>query len=90
LTAIELKNRLQTNLKCVLPATVAFDYPTVEKLVGYLGQKILQLSSDSVVKNAINTEVTLKPVTELSTELSEDKIADLLAQELLEIEQERY
>jgi acyl transferase domain-containing protein/NADPH:quinone reductase-like Zn-dependent oxidoreductase/SAM-dependent methyltransferase len=41
LTALEFKNSLQTDLKLPLPSTLAFDYPTVEALLGYLcGQLI--------------------------------------------------
>ncbi len=36
LTAVELQNRLQRGLQVVLPATVAFDHPTVEALAKHL------------------------------------------------------
>jgi len=39
LMAIELKNRLQTSLGHVLPATLAFDYPTVDALVDFLARE---------------------------------------------------
>lgn len=40
LTAIELRNRLQTGLKAKLPATLVFDYPTIEALAGYLADQL--------------------------------------------------
>ncbi|TBR56976.1 hypothetical protein B4U84_26450 [Westiellopsis prolifica IICB1] len=47
LTSVELRNLLQTSLKCSLPSTLAFNYPTVETLVDYLAQKVLSFSSSS-------------------------------------------
>ncbi|NEP57199.1 MAG: SDR family NAD(P)-dependent oxidoreductase [Symploca sp. SIO2G7] len=41
LTSIELRNKLQTTFECSLPSSVAFDYPTVEKLVDYLAKDLL-------------------------------------------------
>ena len=43
LTFVELRNKLQTSLDCSLPSTLAFDYPTVGKLVDYLSQEILRI-----------------------------------------------
>jgi acyl carrier protein len=40
LTALELKNSLQTSLDCVLPSTLTFDYPTVAALIDYLANEI--------------------------------------------------
>ena len=45
LTAVELRNRLQTAIGRALPATVAFDHPTVEDMTGYL---LDLLGSDTV------------------------------------------
>ncbi|MDB9527376.1 SDR family NAD(P)-dependent oxidoreductase [Oscillatoria sp. CS-180] len=41
LTAMELKNSLQASLDCSLPATLAFDYPTVDRLLAYLTEQLL-------------------------------------------------
>jgi acyl carrier protein len=46
LTAIELRNRLQRSVGQVLPATLAFDYPTVDALARYLADTILELAPD--------------------------------------------
>jgi len=46
LTAMELKNSLQASLGCSLPSTLAFDYPTVDRLLDYLAEQLLsELSS---------------------------------------------
>ncbi len=41
LMTIELRNRLQLGLGCVLPSTLAFDYPTVNTLTAFLTKEIL-------------------------------------------------
>ncbi|BAB74378.1 hypothetical protein DSM107007_52650 [Nostoc sp. PCC 7120 = FACHB-418] len=63
LTAIEFKNRLQTDLKITLPSTIAFDYPNIQTLAHHLNNQ-------------------LQPTPEPQTEPSTAEIAQLLAQEL--------
>lgn len=46
LTSVEFRNRLQNRLQRTLPATVVFDYPTLEELTTYLGETVLDLQSD--------------------------------------------
>ncbi len=41
LTAVELRNRLQTGLNCPLPVTLIYDYPTLGKLQDYLMQMLV-------------------------------------------------
>ncbi|MEZ4867749.1 MAG: type I polyketide synthase [Caldilineaceae bacterium] len=41
LTAVELRNKLQSTLGLTLPATLLFDYPTLESLVDYLARNLL-------------------------------------------------
>jgi acyl carrier protein len=49
LTSLELRNLIQRSLGCSLPATVAFDYPNIEALVGYLVEEVpaLRVGSDA-------------------------------------------
>ena len=49
LTSIELRNRLQARLALPLPATLAFDYPTVETLVAFLNQKLTNITPSTPV-----------------------------------------
>ena len=46
LMAVELKNRLESTLSCSLPATLVFDYPTIEALVDYLLKEAIAAFSD--------------------------------------------
>ena len=41
--AVELRNRLQTVIGRPLPATLAFDHPTVDDLARYLASEVLSL-----------------------------------------------
>ncbi|NEP72539.1 MAG: SDR family NAD(P)-dependent oxidoreductase [Okeania sp. SIO2G4] len=58
LTSVELRNKLQTSLKCSLPSTLAFDYPKIGVLVDYLAKDLLILEekkendSDTVNRNS--------------------------------------
>ena len=44
LMAVELRNALSNSMKTVLPATLLFDYPTLETVTNYLGEEILNLA----------------------------------------------
>ena len=44
LTSVELRNRLGATLQCVLPTTVAFDYPTPDALAQFVLRKIAPAS----------------------------------------------
>ena len=45
LTAVELRNRLQTSLECALPATLIYDHPTPALLRDYLVNQLAPTSS---------------------------------------------
>ncbi|WP_026736723.1 type I polyketide synthase [Fischerella sp. PCC 9605] len=52
LMLVELRNRLESTLGYSLPATLPFDYPTVEALVDYLAKEVMEieLSNESAVE----------------------------------------
>ncbi len=54
LMAVELKNILGENLNTSLPATLLFDYPTIEALVDYLLHDVLRLSVEDVEQKEKN------------------------------------
>ena len=78
LTSVELKNRLQKSLGISLSSTIIFDRPNLNALIDYLVEE-MGLENDEVEQQPVEEETE-------SEELSEDDIADLLAQELMEIE----
>ncbi|MGK7876651.1 MAG: SDR family NAD(P)-dependent oxidoreductase [Xenococcaceae cyanobacterium] len=45
LTSVELRNRLQASLGCSLPPTLTFKYPTLETLVDYLANEVLDFNT---------------------------------------------
>jgi microcystin synthetase protein McyD len=79
LTSIDLRNRLQTNLQCTLPSTLAFKYPTVETLVTYLIEELFAVNVASESQDESSTEASLES-------LSADELANLLAQKLTNME----
>ncbi len=56
LMAVELKSLLQTRLGCSLSSTVAFDYPTIDTLAGYLLTDVLALESPGKLASAQPTQ----------------------------------
>ncbi len=89
LTAVELKNRLQTSLGCSLPTPVAFDYPSVEALGGYLVKEILPWEFYSGSAEPAQEQDESARFAATLANLPADKIADLLAQELAAIDTDK-
>jgi myxalamid-type polyketide synthase MxaB len=82
LMAVELKNRLEASLGRTFSSTLLFNYPTVESLVEYLVQELLQ------VEGAEQVSKELKQESEVSAELKEipeelEEISDVEAEALL-------
>jgi myxalamid-type polyketide synthase MxaE and MxaD len=74
LTAMEFRNRLQVELGVTLPSTLAFDYPTLDALTGYLKTLVAAKMEEPVERNELTDP-------ELDA-LSHDEVVRLLAQEL--------
>jgi acyl carrier protein len=79
LMAVELKNRLAANLEASLPATLIFDYPNIQDLAKYIGNKVLGWVEQVALSKEEN-----KPVSTLSEieQLPDDEIEVSIAQRL--------
>ena len=66
--SIEVTSLLEAQLSCSLPATLLFDYPTLETLTDYLSQNVLGLSDDNDT-----------PTTDVADLGFDDDLASLLA-----------
>lgn len=88
LTSMELRNRLQTTLHCTLPATVVFDYPTVETLSDYLLAGLGHRPKSEKLQNE-PMEKQSEPAWDDSSldELSMDELGALLDEELGKLEE---
>ncbi|MEM1241177.1 MAG: SDR family NAD(P)-dependent oxidoreductase [Cyanobacteria bacterium P01_H01_bin.26] len=82
LTALELKNNLQTNLGISLPNTLVFDYPTVAALLDYLAVQLLEDAGAAEVSTD-HEPAGIPGETELP---SGEQLADLMDQKLDDIE----
>ncbi|MHB8474544.1 MAG: type I polyketide synthase [Gammaproteobacteria bacterium] len=52
LMALRLKNNLEAGLGCALPATLAFDYPTISGITRYLAQRLDEQSANEAATAA--------------------------------------
>lgn len=53
---VELRRRLESSLQVNLPTTLAFEYPTIERLTEYLAGEVLNLESQSADDHPAATE----------------------------------
>jgi len=87
LMALELKNRLQQGVGHSLPATLAFDYPTVDALVAFIADHVLFLSPDDRIRTmSAHEEVDDDPLVAQLEQMSDDEAAVLLAAHLTALE----
>jgi NAD(P)-dependent dehydrogenase (short-subunit alcohol dehydrogenase family)/acyl carrier protein len=76
LLAIELRNALARSLDRSLPATLLFDYPTLDALTGYVMCDVLELEGAAAPPAGLATPVDLVGSIE---ELADDEVDRLLA-----------
>ncbi len=79
LMSLELRKHLQTNLDCSLPATLTFNYPTIQGLVDHLAKEILGATTTVVetieeVLEANDLDLLLSQI----DQMSEDDVAQSL------------
>jgi phthiocerol/phenolphthiocerol synthesis type-I polyketide synthase B len=78
--SVELRNRLQTSMGRPLPATLAFDFPTLIALVDYFCDDSKELSSEA--QNLSSEAARLKSQVDDLSQLSPADAERLLAEEL--------
>jgi acyl transferase domain-containing protein/acyl carrier protein len=81
LMSVELRNALANSLKRSLPATLLFDYPTLESLVRYLAKDILMLELPDRPSQQVQAEPSIQEMQELQ-KMSESEAELLLLAEL--------
>ncbi len=80
LMAVELRSLLQSSLQCSLPATLTFNYPTIDALVEHLSTLLL---SKPTASDRLTTDDQNQAGDDLGPDLDdEDIIASQLAQQL--------
>jgi myxalamid-type polyketide synthase MxaB len=79
LTAVELENRIETNLQCALSTTLLFDYPTLEALCEHLKTLSPHIFNPEVAEDHLANSAVLKNHNEEFDEMSEEDLELLLA-----------
>jgi hypothetical protein len=83
LTAVELRNRLQTLLAHDLPSTLMFEYPDLVSLTNYLLQEVLQLKRAPSAPTAEKTHAEAEQSLEAELDaMSDEELEMSLAEEL--------
>jgi SAM-dependent methyltransferase/acyl carrier protein len=80
LMAIELRNALGAGVKRTLPATLLFNYPTIDALSQYLCREVLRLDEDNYGKTPAPDALEALAVDEMAARLAE-KLATLAGSE---------
>jgi hypothetical protein len=84
--AVELRNLLGAGveLKRTLPATLVFDYPTVEALTGFLADQLLPTTYDGNGAEPQDQPVAIEPVAVKEIHLAElEELSDEEAEAML-------
>jgi hypothetical protein len=86
LMALELRTRLQASLELEIPATVAFEFPTIEAIAGFLGDKLgLDSAAGTVVEMPRRERAERHPdALEKVLQLSDEDVERQLEQRLRE------
>jgi acyl transferase domain-containing protein/NADPH:quinone reductase-like Zn-dependent oxidoreductase/acyl carrier protein/NADP-dependent 3-hydroxy acid dehydrogenase YdfG len=87
LMAVELRSRLQGGFGIALPATIAFEHPTVEAIADYLLAETFPAEAAAPVPEPQRT-TAVETVREELDALSEDQLAELLERELRTLQTE--
>ncbi|QLE45712.1 type I polyketide synthase (plasmid) [Nostoc sp. C052] len=85
LTAVELRNRLQTSLGYAMRSTLLFDYPTLAALLDYLAENVIPLQPVELSKEVDAVAVQRQQI----LAASEDEAEALLLKKLEDLEEGR-
>ncbi|WP_293067350.1 SDR family NAD(P)-dependent oxidoreductase [Okeania sp. SIO2B3] len=87
LTSVELRNKLQSSLKLSVSSTLAFDYPTLNKLVDYLAEQLnlIDAQEDTELRSPDLSEEKSSELSDASP-LTEIELEASLIQEIEELE----
>jgi NAD(P)-dependent dehydrogenase (short-subunit alcohol dehydrogenase family)/acyl carrier protein len=85
LMTVQLRTRLESTLGCSLPPTIAFEYPTISQLAGYILQDVLHLPEKSAAVETTNQSESSQADPELDA-LSDENLLDLLDDELAKVD----
>jgi acyl carrier protein len=88
LMAVELRNSLASILQRNLPATVLFDYPSVDALADFLVRELLGSRPSSPERSQAEASFDAQSAARLD-DLSEAELADLLAKQLATLSGEK-
>ncbi|MEL6880505.1 MAG: SDR family NAD(P)-dependent oxidoreductase, partial [Cyanobacteria bacterium J06607_10] len=93
LTALELKNSLETAVGLSLPSTLAFDYPTVEALIAYLSTQLIEPASqplgqsENQLENQLGEKAEMQQLDSANAYLSENDLNQQMDQKLAELDE---
>jgi myxalamid-type polyketide synthase MxaE and MxaD len=79
---VQLRKRLESSLDCSLPSTIAFEYPSVQRLAGYLATHVLALGADGQAAPAPQAELPVPEPAMALDDLSQEDLLALLESEL--------
>jgi len=80
LLALELKQRLERGLAIGLPATIALEYPTIERLAEHLLDEVLAWADP--LSSSVRPSTATQTASDHLDELSQEELAQLLMQKL--------
>ena len=86
LMSVELKTRLEASLGYSLPATLAFDFPTIKDVAGYLAREVLGWQTQATLHTLQNDADERAMILAGIEQLSQDEVEALVAKELAELE----
>ncbi len=87
LTAVELKNRLQTSLGLALSPTLVFDFPSAQKLTNYLLNELFTPAGPQQAARSISDQIGDKAKSqEALDDSTEDELASRLFEKLKQLE----